>query len=140
MRIIYEADDGSTFEELEECEQYELEELKPLNDILGITSEGDRITYYTSEWNDSKSFIEVANAIYFKTDKAIDAFKEREGFYQSYGTEGYKNFETGVIYHYDRDYDDFVPLDDTIYRCQEKLKRLNKYADEMSKFVNASTN
>lgn len=139
MRIIYEADDGSTFEKLEECEQYELEELKPLDDILGITPEGNRITY-AGEWNYGKSFIDVANAIYFKTDKAIDAFKEREGFYQSYGTEGYKNFETGVIYHYDRDYDDFVPLDDTIYRCQEKLKRLNKYADEMSKFVNASTN
>lgn len=140
MRVIYEADDGSTFESLKDCEEYELEELKPLNDILGITSEGDRITYYTSEWNYGKSFIYVANAIYFKTDKAIDAFKEREGFSQSYGTEGCKNFETGVIYHYDHDCDDFVPLDDTISRYQEKLKRLNMYADEMSKFVNTSTN
>lgn len=28
MRIIYEADDGSTFESLEDCEQYEMK--KPL--------------------------------------------------------------------------------------------------------------
>lgn len=138
MRIIYEAADGSTFETLEDCEQYELEELKPMDDILGITSEGDRITY-ADELNYGKSFIDIAKVIYFKTDKAINAFKEREGFDKSYSAEGYKKFETGVIYHYDHDCDDFVPLDDTISRYQEKLKYLNMCADEMSKFVNAST-
>lgn len=139
MRIIYEADDGTTFEDVEDCEQYELEELKPLDDILGITAESDRITY-AGEWNYGKSFIDVADAIYFKTDKAINAFKEREGYHQSYGANGYKEFETGVIYHYDNEYDNYVPLDDTISRYQEKLKKLNMYADEMSKFVNTSTN
>lgn len=138
MRIIYEADDGATFENIEECEQYEEENLKPLDDILGITSESDRLTY-AGEYNYGKSFTEVAEVIYFKTDKAIDAFKEHEGFYQSYGANGCKNFKTGVIYRYDNECDDYVLLDDIISRYQEKLNHLNMYANEMSKFVNTST-
>lgn len=138
MRIIYEADDGTTFESIEECESYEMENLKPMNDILGITSEGDRLTY-AGEWNYGKAFIDVVDTIYFKTDNAIKVFNEQEGYHQSYGANGYRDFETGVIYYYDNNYDNFVPLDDAIFRYQEKLKKLNMYADEMSKFVNTST-
>lgn len=138
MRIIYEADDGSTFKNPEDCKQYEEENLKPMEDILGITSGGNILTY-ASEYNYGKSFIEVAEAIYFKTDKAIAAFKEHEGYYQSFSTNGYKNFKTGVIYRYDSEFDEYITLDDIISRCQEKLNCLNMYAEEMNKYVNAST-
>lgn len=138
MRILYEADDGSTFKNLEDCEQYEKENLKPMKDILGITSEGDRFTY-ADKWRYGKSFAEDADAIYFKTKDAIRVFGEQEDYYQYCGENGYKDFETGKVYCYDYDYCRFISLDECISKYQEKLKRLNKYAEEMSKYVNAST-
>lgn len=138
MRIFYEADDGSIFDSSEDCEQYEKENIKPMEDILGITSKGDRFTY-ADEWKYRKSFVEDADAIYFKTKDAIRVFKEKENYDQYCGENGYKEFETGKVYCYDYHYCGFTSLDECISKYQEKLKRLNKYAEEMSKYVNTST-
>lgn len=138
MRIIYEANDGSTFDSSEDCEQYEKENIKPMEDILGITSEGDRFTY-ADEWKYGKSFADDADAIYFKTKDAIRVFGEREDYDQYYGEDGYKDFEVGKVYCYDYNCCGFISLDKRISQYQEKLKHLTKYAEEMNKYVNAST-
>ena len=138
MRIIYEADDGSTFENSEDCEQYEKENIKPMEDILGITFEGDRFTY-ADEWSRGKSFADEADAIYFKTEDAIRVFGEQEDYDRYCGEDGYKDFETGKVYCYDYNCCGFISLDERISQYQKKLNRLNKYAEEMSKYVNAST-
>ena len=138
MRIFYEADDGSIFDSSEDCKQYEKENIKPMEDILGITSEGDRFTY-ADEWKYRKSFAEDADAIYFKTKDAIRVFKEKEDYDQYCGENGYKEFETGKVYCYDYDCCGFISLDERISQYQEKLNHLNKYMEEMSKYVNTST-
>lgn len=80
-----------------------------------------------------------ADAIYFKTEDAIKVFGDQEDYDQYYGEDGYEPFETGVVYCYDNECGGFFALDKRISQYQEKLKHLTKYAEEMNKYVNAST-
>ena len=70
---------------------------------------------------------------------AIRVFREQENYDQYCGEDGYKDFETGKVYCYDHYCCGFISLDERISQYQEKLNHLNKYMEEMSKYVNAST-
>jgi len=119
MRIIYQADDGATFESEAGCRNYE----QSRRICNAISEKKLRVLSYNAEVMRERDFLNhrelkttMENIYYFHCNdkKALEILSE---FFA-------EDFEENVTYYFDEEDDEWTELDDYIYNYQSLLNDL----------------
>ena len=126
MKIIYQADDGATFESELECIEYERIEYEHSRKICNAISEKKlRVLTYDGEVIREREFLnhrdldDAMGHIYYFHCNDKEALEILSEFFA-------QDFQEGVTYYFDEDEDRWIELDDCIYNYRSLLSDLVK--------------
>lgn len=132
MKVLYIADDGTEFEDKDECQEYERLQnanvSKLLSEIHAFTEKGDEIKVGDGlgEYNIDEMLMETMY-VTFDSNKARDFFDEQQAYYGYEQIGAYiDSCKDGDVYLYNEDVEEWESAMEMIERYQEILDKFKE--------------